>query len=414
MILTKLKQNDAVAQVITSSWNLLGGSSRKTIASSTSLGKGDVKNSHCKWLRFQASLCIMNISAFSIGGTSLFTISSRSWTRSIISLCPLASDLSCCATQRQHQEKHSTRPARAQSIGLGPVTGVKKHLNVTRRSVKACWAPAACSVWQLQECGRASLPTQPSWDATTACACRQQAVFGCALWCCQFVLGMHIAQCKNFCCVWVQANCLRVLLSESCLCALAAHGSRYNCPVSQAGVYDAFVKNEVVLFTKKASNMTNPASFVDHRQCMDVVGTSDQPAYGLTRRWCHKVVSIFLSYKMKSHHATKGSHVHVCEELDAALKRFNETIYFTLCIVQVRTGSSRCRDAQCPMQRLRAVMPWPNSYTCTPTQRQDEGCKEKAYMQSSFSASDKFPMTNVCCWAESAHAPQKNKCIAHD
>ena len=71
-------------------------------------------------------------------------------------------------------------------------------------------------------------------------------------------------------------------LSQACLCP--SDTWKHDCTASQAGVYDESVKNEIAFSTKKASNMTNPASFVDHHQCIDMVRTSDQPRHALTSR----------------------------------------------------------------------------------------------------------------------------------
>lgn len=66
------------------SLHLLGGNSRKAIASSTSLGKGKVKKSHCDLLSFQTAFSAKKVRAFSMGVMFLFKISSRICTRSML------------------------------------------------------------------------------------------------------------------------------------------------------------------------------------------------------------------------------------------------------------------------------------------------------------------------------------------
>ena len=65
------------------SLHLLGGISRKAIASSTSLGKGKVKKFHYDLLSFQTAFSAKKVRAFSMGVTFLFKISCRICTRSM-------------------------------------------------------------------------------------------------------------------------------------------------------------------------------------------------------------------------------------------------------------------------------------------------------------------------------------------
>jgi len=60
--------------------------------------------------------------------------------------------------------------------------------------------------------------------------------------------------------MFVEANCLRVpYMSVMSVSFRHLEAPLSNLPGWLPGVYDRSVKNEIILFTKKASNMTNPA-----------------------------------------------------------------------------------------------------------------------------------------------------------